>query len=455
VNDRLPGTVARERRPFVVLSPTNLKRRDRETDLPALRLVQAPTSVRRVALALAVLFPALAFILLFVPWQQTALGEGDVIAYAPAERRQMVEAPIKGRIVEWHVQEGDRVEAGEPIVTLGDNDPDYFSRLQAERDQAEAGLAAAREQIKTYRLEQEAEATARDLAVAEYEAKLQSERRKRLGEVADAEAAALQLARIRTLAAEGIESTRKLELATAKAAKASAAVEARDQIIAATENARDKAERSGDAKVAKAGAALQGAIGKEAEARAKVIKLDVGLARQSQQVVTAPRDGIVFRVEGGPTARQVKAGSKLIELVPTGGDLAVALNIDGNDMPLIRPGEEVRILFEGWPALQFSGWPGMSFGTFGGKVAFIDPTDDGKGKFRLLVTPDPDEPAWPSDDLLRQGVRAKGFVLLGRVPLGYELWRQINGFPPLPPVEKGDKVTPPNSKKPRSPNALQ
>jgi adhesin transport system membrane fusion protein len=453
--DRFPRALRADRRPFVVLSSTNLTRRHVESDLPALRLVQSPAPVRRVALALALMFPMLAFVLLFVPWQQTALGTGEVIAYAPEGRRQAVESPVAGRIVEWHVQEGDIVQAGDPLVTLGDNDPDFLARLQAERTQVEAGLEAAREQARTYRLEQAAEETARDLAVAEYEAKIEGERRKRLGEEADAEAAALQLARIEALAAEGIESTRKLELARARAAKAAAAVQARDQVIAAAENARDKAARSGDAKVAKSGAALQGAVAKEAESRAKLIQFDVKLARQAQQIVTAPRDGVVFRVEGGPTARQVKKGSELLELVPTGGELAVALHIDGNDMPLVRPGEDVRVLFEGWPALQFSGWPGMSFGTFGGEVAFVDATDDGKGKFRILVTADPDDGGWPAEGLLRQGVRAKGFVMLGRVPLGYELWRQINGFPPLPPVEKGDKVTPPNNKKPRSPSVLK
>jgi len=95
------------------------------------------------------------------------------------------------------------------------------------------------------------------------------------------------------------------------------------------------------------------------------------------------------------------------------------------------PGNLVRLQFEGWPALQFSGWPSIAVGTFGGRVLLVDPTDNGKGKFRVLVESDPGDDPWPSRRFLRQGVRANGWVLLNIVPIGYELWRQFNGFPPV------------------------
>jgi len=121
------------------------------------------------------------------------------------------------------------------------------------------------------------------------------------------------------------------------------------------------------------------------------------------------------------------------------------------DMPLITqrrvledgtviPGSPVRLQFEGWPAIQFVGWPSVAVGTFGGDVVFIDPTDDGYGRFRIVVAAKPDEferdgkkmvTEWPGNRWLRQGVRAKGWVLLERVPLWKEIWRQLNGFPPV------------------------
>ena len=104
--------------------------------------------------------------------------------------------------------------------------------------------------------------------------------------------------------------------------------------------------------------------------------------------------------------------------------------MNGNDIPLIHAGDPVRLQFEGWPAVQFTGWPSVAVGTFGGRVMLVDATDDGQGKFRILVQPDPKDEAWPSNRYLRQGVRTNGWVLLNRVSLGFELWRQFNAFPP-------------------------
>ena len=117
-------------------------------------------------------------------------------------------------------------------------------------------------------------------------------------------------------------------------------------------------------------------------------------------------------------------------MVPITEDRAVSLYVDGNDAALIQPGRAVRLQFEGWPAVQFSGWPSVAVGTFGGRVAFVDPSDDGRGDFRIVVVPDPEDGPWPAASYLRQGVLAKGWILLNQVRLGFELWRQFNGFPP-------------------------
>jgi adhesin transport system membrane fusion protein len=127
----------------------------------------------------------------------------------------------------------------------------------------------------------------------------------------------------------------------------------------------------------------------------------------------------------------LKAGDPLAVIVPESTTDVVELWIDGNDMPMVLPGSPVRLQFEGWPALQFAGWPSVAVGTFGGRVTLIDRTDNGRGKFRALVEPDQTDEQWPSKRFLRQGVRANGWVLLNVVPIGYELWRQFNGFPPV------------------------
>jgi HlyD family secretion protein len=172
-----------------------------------------------------------------------------------------------------------------------------------------------------------------------------------------------------------------------------------------------------------------------ANANAELARIEVRLARQAAQSVVAPRSGLVLRiVANGHTGEIVKAGDLLATLVPDTSERAVEMWVSGNDLPLVRVGGAARVQFEGWPAVQFSGWPAIAVGTFAGRVSLIDAADDGAGKFRVLIVPPPDAP-WPEPIYLRQGVRALGWIQLGQVRLGYELWRQFNGFPPSLPSD--------------------
>jgi hypothetical protein len=87
----------------------------------------------------------------------------------------------------------------------------------------------------------------------------------------------------------------------------------------------------------------------------------------------------------------------------------------------------VRIEFDGFPALQVTGWPSVSVGSFGGTVKVVDFVNTHPGEFRILVVPDPQDEPWPVQ--LRNGSGTKGWVMLDSVPLWYEWWRQLNGFP--------------------------
>lgn len=154
------------------------------------------------------------------------------------------------------------------------------------------------------------------------------------------------------------------------------------------------------------------------------------LSRQAMQQVVAPRSGQIMRIYFPQGGAVVKEGDTLVSLAPETEELVVELFVDGNDLPLLSIGRRVRLQFEGWPAIQFSGWPSVAVGTFGGLIKTIDQSDSGNGKFRILVEPDGQDTAWPSRPILRQGVRAKGWILLDIVPLWFELWRRFNGFPP-------------------------
>lgn len=162
------------------------------------------------------------------------------------------------------------------------------------------------------------------------------------------------------------------------------------------------------------------------------------VSRQRSMQVEATRAGTVLRLVANGPGEFVKAGDVLARLVPDTASRAVELWVSGNDAPLITPGRQVRLQFQGWPAVQFVGWPSVAVGTFGAEVAFVDATDDGEGNFRVLVVPTGGE-EWPDARYLRQGVRANGWVLLNRVSVAFELWRQLNGFPPaLDPQVAGE-----------------
>ncbi len=179
----------------------------------------------------------------------------------------------------------------------------------------------------------------------------------------------------------------------------------------------------------------------EATALADLSRFDVRLSRQEQQMISAPIDGTVVRIlktsSGG--VEYIKAGEPLAVIVPETSSRAVELWVSGNDMPWVYENHKVALNFEGWPAVFFSGVPDASVGTFFGRVSTIDALDDGQGNFRVIVVPDKED--WPDARFLRQGVRASSWVLLGDVPLGWEIWRSFNGFPPSNlPVYKKQKL---------------
>ncbi|MBB4660277.1 efflux RND transporter periplasmic adaptor subunit [Parvularcula dongshanensis] len=166
-----------------------------------------------------------------------------------------------------------------------------------------------------------------------------------------------------------------------------------------------------------------------AAAEASIERQETELSRQSVQTVRAPREGTILRINGGASATYVSAGDPVAMFQPEGAERVVELYVDGRDVALVAPGRRVMLEFEGWPAVQFSGWPSVAVGTFPGRVLSIDPTAQPDGRFRVLVA-EGDETPWPGPEFVRFGASARGWVLLDEVRLGYELWRQLNNFPP-------------------------
>lgn len=401
-------------------------------------------SLRALAWILALMLAATVVALALVPWQQAVPASGQVVAFDPVQRRQFVEAPIDGRIVRWAIVEGSRVRKGDVLLEISDNDPALVERMGTEREATEGVRQAALRKAESLRLMVERLELTRDRAVAAAKSRVMvaedrvvaAARALEASEAAE-RTAKLNLERQLLLNQRGLSSRRNFELAQLQSDQTAAAVNkaradlnaARNSRIAA-EADREKAEADGQAQVDDARASLQQAHSDERKALGELTKVDVRIARQATQRVQAPIDGVVLRVLARQGAEMVKAGDVLMELVPESGHNVVELWVDGNDAPLVSPGRKVRLQFEGWPALQFIGWPSIAVGTFGGEVLVVDASDNGRGEFRALVQADPASPSWPEQRYLRQGVRANGWILLDRVTLGFEIWRQFNGFPP-------------------------
>ncbi len=421
--------------------------------MPASRAVGGLRASRVLARTLLVLLFAVVIALAFVPWQQNIRGSGRLVAFQPYDRMQTVAAPVMGRVRKIWVVEGARVREGDPILELVDNDPDIIERLKQQQAALQAGLSASQAKVAVYDEQVRALAQSRDMAISAAKqmvevalAKVKSAEHGLDAARAAAQQARLNYARQKDLFSEGLASRSEFEVAErldkvsrAQVQQAQQALEGARNEVEAKRADVGRVDTEAKAKIDSARAQREAANVEVANKNEDVSQLDVRINQQSTQLIRAPRDGIVFRLSVSPGAELVKAGDPIAILVPETEDRAVELWVDGNDVPLIHEGRAVRIQFEGWPAVQFAGWPSVAVGTFGGRVRLVDSSDDGAGKFRIVVLPDPNDEPWPESDFLRQGARANGFVLLDQVRLGYELWRQANGFPPSVQSTGADK----------------
>ena len=307
---------------------------------------------------------------MWLPWVQTTTGTGQVTTLNPSDRVQNISAMVSGRIAEWYVQDADFVKAGDPIVRIAEVDDQLLPRLRAQLEASQRKYRAAQEAVTT---------------------------------------AEIDYARQQELFEEGLSSRLNFEQSRIKV----------QQLIVALE-----------------------------EATTELNQAETSLTRQGSQLVTAPRDGTILHVEAGDTATIVTAGQPLASFMPANSERAVQIYIDGRDIGLVQPGRDVRLQFEGWPAFQFSGRPDIAVGTFRGEVLFVEPSARVDGSFRVLVKepersegclsaavengiPRMGECGWPPESFVRLGANVRGWILLETVPLGFEIWRLLNNFPPV------------------------
>jgi multidrug resistance efflux pump len=412
--------------------------------LTAFQTVRPPRAIRKLAKVLLLVFLTMGPAFVFLPWVQNVQAQGRVIALDPLNRALVIPAPVTGRLVRVDVQEGMYVQRGQVLAELSDQDPQYALRLEQQLQFMREKLDAARGMVQVYEqqlgFQEQARSqsvTAAQLAAAGAEQLVLIAQRDLDGHEADLLQKRADFARKSKLFEAGVVSELDFQKAEADFVSAVAKVEGgkakieqlrNDQQGKLTEIVRIGNEQQ--ARIESTRSSREDARSKVAAAEKDLNDAAIKFDRQKTQIVTAPRDGYVLRVHAANSADLLSQGDPLLELIPDADDLAVELWVRGIDAPLIHPGRPVRIQFEGWPAVQFAGWPSVAVGTFGGRVLVVDAQGAPDGRFRVLVAPDPDDAPWPDRRYLRQGVRANGWLLLDTVRLGYEIWRQLNAFPP-------------------------
>ncbi|SFC44352.1 Multidrug resistance efflux pump [Zunongwangia mangrovi] len=393
-------------------------------------------------------------ILLFFPWTQTISSRGYVTTLKPDQRPQTLQSPIPGQIQKWYVREGDYVEKGDTILHIAEVKNEYFDPLLVERTGDQ--LTSKNSSLESYG--QKIEALQRQLAAVnrERELKLEQTRNKRKqaelkinSDSISLEAAKVNLSiadrqytRIAELYEEGLKSRLDLETKQSKFQESQAKVidlenkllSSKNQLLNAIMEV-NRIEANYIDKINKIEGEISTANSSRFDAAAQVSKLENSLSnyqiRKNLYYIRAPQDGYINRALKQGIGETFKEGEKLVTIMPSNIDIAVETYVEPIDLPLLNIGDHVRVQFDGWPAIVFSGWPNASFGTYGAKVVAIENFISDNGKYRILLAPDlkeRDKHEWP--EALRVGSGARTLALLDDVPIWYELWRKLNGFPP-------------------------
>lgn len=419
-------------------------------DFQSFRKIAGDKNDRVLKRSLFVMLGVLA-VMLCLPWTQNISGNGRLTSLRPDQRPQSIQTIIPGRIEAWYVKEGDLVKIGDTIMRISEIKEDYFDpnlliNVEDQIKNKESSVSgymqkvgALDRQIDALNESAKLKRSQQELKIKQSILKVQSDSMDFRVANGNAVIAKEQYDRFKSLFEKGLKSETELEQREVAYQNARAKqvetenklyiarqelTNVRTELNSITQDYRDK--------VSKAESEKFSTMSMLYDTEAQVTKLQSQFAGYSQRsgyyFITAPANGYITRAIQTGIGETIKEGDEIVTLMPSNNELAVELMVKPIDYPLISKGQKVRFIFDGWPAFVFSGWPGASSGTYGGTVVAIDNFTNNQGEYRILVAPDPTEISWPTG--IRVGAGARGMALLNNVPLGYELWRQFNGFPP-------------------------
>lgn len=387
---------------------------------------------------------------MFLPWTQNIRSKGNVTTLSPEDRPQTVQATIGGKIEKWYIREGQEVMKGDTIMKISEVKEEYMdpqilentnSQIIAKGESIKAYDAKAvnlNDQVQTLIRSKEVKLRQNQIKVQQIKLKIESDSIDLVAAKTKKKIADNQLVRIENLYSEGLKSLTDVEAKRLSVqesqAKVTSLINKVDSHINDLYNLQANIQfiiNEYDNKIAKSKSDRMSAISDKYSADASKNKLESQYntysVRQDNYYILSPINGTVTQAISSGLGELIKAGEPIANIFPAKYNLAVESFIRPADMPLLTLGQKVRVQFDGWPAIVFSGWPNSSYGTFGGQIVAINNDISKNGKYRIMIAPDPEDSPWP--EALRVGGGANTLTLLNNVKVGYELWRQLNGFP--------------------------
>lgn len=403
--------------------------------------------IRKIIIGIAIL----TFLFLFLPWTQNISGSGFVTTLKPDQRPQNIQTAIAGRIEKWYVSEGDFVKKGDTILFISEIKEDYLDPNLVENTgnqviAKENAATSYASKVKALESQMYAIESEKNLKYKQAQNKLKQAYLKVKSDSIDLQAVKTQLKIAETqfnrainLNKEGLKPLTDVEEKRVKLQEMEAKIITQENKYLASQNeilnatmelnriSAEYAEKS-----AKASSDKQTALSSQFDTEAQVGKLKNQYTnyqiRNGLYYITAPQDGYVNRAIQSGIGETIKEGTSIVSIMPSKFEIAVETYIDPVDFPLINRGQKVRVWFDGWPTIVFSGWPGASYGTFGGVIVAKENFISQNGKYRVLIAPDKEDKNWPEQ--LSIGAGTQSIALLKNVPIWFEIWRTLNGFPP-------------------------
>jgi len=390
-------------------------------------------------------------IIMFLPWTQNIKSKGSITTLYQDQRPQKINSYIAGKIVKWLVKEGDNVRKGDTILQIVEIkseylDPKLVNRTEQQLEAKKGSVVFYKNKVSVYDGQIEILNASKGYKIEQVKNKIGQIKNKLEGEISEMEAVKNeysltkdQFERQEKMYKNGLVSQTQLQQRSvsfqnslAKKITVENKVEQTKQELLNVKIELNAIEQDYNEKISKVESEQFQSRSQISLSEGEIAKLENSVSnyklRNGMYTIVASQNGQIIQLKKAGIGEVLKEGEMIGVIVPENVNHAVEMYVRPFDLPLISIGQKVRFTFDGYPSIIFSGWPKNSYGTFAGKIVAFENSISDNGMFRVLVGKDSSDKDWPEH--LKIGSGAQGISLLNDVPIWYELWRNVNGFPP-------------------------